>query len=130
MGSGREVDARASPNHSACVSIEQGQDWSGWGRWLSFTVAALLILLSIPLVMLNMASAGWDIFLALLLFASVASGHKKAPLIAIILSVLMAIRAVAAIAAGATALETALAVCLLALTGAAAYDLQRQARSA
>jgi asparagine N-glycosylation enzyme membrane subunit Stt3 len=111
------------------MSADQEQDWSGWGRWLSFVLAALLIFLSIPLVVLNAASAGWNIFLALLLFAAVASGHKKAPQIAMVVAVLMAVRLVGALAARADVLDITIAVFLLALASAGAYDLRRQARS-
>ena len=112
------------------MDAEQEQVWSGWGRWLSFIVAVLLILLSIPMVLLNMAAAGWNIFLGLLLFAAVASGHPKAPLIAIILSVVMAIRLVLTLAGGAAALDLAVGAGLLVLTSAAAYQLWQQASSA
>ena len=78
-------------------------------------------------VVLNMAAAGWNIFLGLLLFATVASGHPKAPLIAIIASVIMAIRLVLTLAIGAAALDIAVGVLLLVLTGAAAHQLRKQA---
>ena len=100
------------------------------GRWLSFVVAALLLLLSIPLVVLNMAAAGWNIFLGLLLFAAVASGHAKAPLIAIILSVVLAIRLVLTLASRAAVLAVAPGAGLLVLTSAAAYHLRQQSASA
>lgn len=126
----RDIDAADSPNHSGRVDGEQEHVWSGWGRWLSFVVAALLILFSIPLVILNMAAAGWNIFLGLLLFAAVASGHAKAPLIAIILSVVMAIRLVLTLASGAAALDLAASAGLFVLTSAAAYQLRQQSASA
>ena len=109
---------------------EQEHVWRGSGRWLSFVAAALLILLSIPLVVLNMAAVGWNIFLGLLLFAAVASGHPKAPLIATILSVVMAIRLVLTLASGAVALDIAVGAGLLVLTSAAAFQLRQQAPSA
>lgn len=90
----------------------------------------MLLMLSIPLVLLNAASAGWNIFLGLLLFAAVASGHKKAPLVAIILAVLMGIRLVLALAMGASFLDILVDAVLLLLTAAAAYDLRRQSMSA
>jgi hypothetical protein len=77
-----------------------------------------------------MAAAGWDIFLGLLLFAAVASGHAKAPLIAIILSVVLTIRLVLKLASGAAALDVALGAGLLALTSAAAFNLRQQSASA
>jgi hypothetical protein len=105
-------------------------EWTGWGKWLSFAVAAMLLMFSIPVVLLNGAAAGWNIFLALLLFAAVASGHKKAPLAAIILCGLMAIRLVLAFTMGAAVLDIVSDALLVMLTAAAAYDLRRQAASA
>jgi hypothetical protein len=124
-----DIDASGSLNHPGNVNGEQEHVWTGSGRWLSFVVAALLILLSIPLVVLNMAAAGWNIFLALVLFAAVASGHPKAPLIAIILSVVMAIRLVLTLASGAAAMDIAVGAGLVVLTSAAAYQLRQQAAS-
>jgi hypothetical protein len=109
---------------------EQEHVWAGRGRWLSFVVAALLIVLSIPFVLLNMATAGWNIFLGLLLFGAVASGNRTAPLIAIILCVILAIRLVLGIATGAAVLDIAVGGGLLLLSSAAAFHLRRQAASA
>lgn len=129
MGGKADIDASGYLNHFGRVNGEQEHVWSGWGRWLSFAVATLLILLSIPLVVLNMAAAGWNIFLGLLLFAAVASSHRKAPLIAIILSVVMAIRLVLTLASGAAALDIAVGAGLVVLASAAAYQLRQQAAS-
>lgn len=129
MGSGHLVDPLPGFCKLGDVSSEDQREWAGWGRWLSFAVAAMLLMLSIPLVLLNAASAGWNIFLGLLLFAAVASGHKKAPLIAIIMAVLMAIRLVLALAMGASFLDILGDAVLLLLTAAAAYDLRRQSMS-
>ena len=64
----------------------------GIGRWLSFAVAALLVALSIPAFATDDASAGWNIFLGLLLFGFVASGHRRAPLMVGVVAALTALR--------------------------------------
>ena len=110
------------------LSRTRGRVGLGWDG-LSFAAGVLLIALSLPLVPFKTASAGWNIILALLLIVSVASGHKKAPMVAIIVSMFMAIRLVVALASGAMAISVALAVCLFAFTAAAALDLRQQARS-
>jgi len=104
--------------------------WRGWGRWLSFLTAALLILIAIPGVFINSlgAAAGWNIFLGLLLFGSIASDNKRAPLLAAILAGLMALRLLIAIALGARLPDLSIAGLLLVLTAGIAFDLRRQAR--
>jgi hypothetical protein len=60
--------------------------WSGWGRWLSFVLAGFMVL-SAPMFDRDLgAAAGWNIFLGLLLFGTIASNHRKAPLLLIILA--------------------------------------------
>lgn len=104
--------------------------WTGWGRWLSYAVAALLIVYSISLVVLNEPAAGWNIFLALLLFAAVASGHKRAPGVAVVLTVLMALRFGVTLMSGTMTLDIVITGTLFVLSAAAAYHLRRQAMSA
>jgi hypothetical protein len=94
-----------------------------------FAVAALLIILSIPLVLQNSPAAGWNIFLGLLLFGAVASGNKHAPTVALVLAAIFAVRCVVGtIGAGlvAGAIEAVFAVA----TAAAGFHLRQQARSA
>lgn len=77
--------------------MEENQiEWAGAGRWLSFAGSALLVLSGIPAILGSSGgiTAGWNIFLGLLLFGSVASGSKFAPKAAIIVAALMLLRSV------------------------------------
>jgi hypothetical protein len=66
--------------------------WHGTGRWLSFAVAALFILLAIPDFANDDPAAGWNIFLGLLLFGVMAAGSRRAPLVVLVLTLLMVLR--------------------------------------
>ena len=103
--------------------------WSGWGRWMLFAVAALLIILSIPLVLENSAAAGWNIFFGLLLFGAVASRNKHAPTVALVLAAIFVLRCVVAVI-GAGLVEGAIEAVFAVATGAAGFRLRQQARSA
>lgn len=102
--------------------------WAGWGRWLSFLVSALLILLAVPYVMdyREGAAAGWNIFLGLLLFGAIASGNRHASTLTLVLVGLMAIRLTLATLIGASIFMIASNLLLLILVSMAAYDLRRQ----
>jgi hypothetical protein len=107
--------------------MEEQIEWSGMGRWLSFLFTALMILVAIPGVFSHEfgAAAGWNLFLGLLMFGFVAAGHRKAPLLAAILTVLMLLRLVLGAIAGGGWAILADAVLLLVIAGAA-YDLRQQ----
>lgn len=66
--------------------------WHGTGRWLSFAVAAVFILLAIPDIANDNPAAGWNIFLGLLLFGAMAAGSRRAPLLLLVLTLLMVLR--------------------------------------
>lgn len=112
------------------VSADQNTTWTGLGRWLLIGLGIMLIFLAIPLVFSreNGAAAGWNIFLGLLAIGAIASGNRKAPLLALILAALMAIRLIVAIIAGASGLVLAGSLVLLAIAAGAALDLRKQAR--
>ena len=101
--------------------------WSGWGRWLSFALAAALILFTVPMIRANANIGGWRVFLAVLLIGAVASGHRSAPMTALLISAFIALQLAFALALGVApnALSAAL---LLALGIGAAWDLRRQAK--
>lgn len=101
--------------------------WTGPGRWLAFLSAGLLILLSIPMIMANTAAAGWNIFLALLLFGTVVSDSRHAPAAAILLTILMLLRLILALLSGAWFVEDLLTHAVLALLlGTTAWLLRKQ----
>jgi len=104
--------------------------WTGLGKWLSFLSAAILILVAVPFVLDRAAAAraGWNIFLGLLLFGVIASGNRRAPLLALALAVLMAARVAVAVAIGPDGFaDIGLPLLLCATTALAAYDLRKQA---
>jgi hypothetical protein len=103
--------------------------WRGSGRWLSFVLAGLLIVLSIPLVFdrVNGAAAGWNIFLGLLLFGTIASNQPKAPVLALIMTGLMGLRFLLAVVFHPELFGLALTGFSLTLAAAATYDLRKQA---
>jgi hypothetical protein len=101
--------------------------WSGTGRWLSFTVAALLILFSIPSIAADDASAGWNIFLGLLLFGFVASGHRRAPMMIGVVTALTALRLIVGLVVERSAIEAIADALLLTLLFFAWQDIRRQA---
>jgi len=107
-------------------------EWKGWGRWLSFATSALLILIAVPFVFDHGLGsyAGWNIFLGLLLFGTITSGNRKAPLLALILTGLMALRLVVGIVSGSNVIEVVMGLLMLAMTTGAAYDLRKQVTSA
>ena len=95
-----------------------------------FAVAAFLVLSSVPLLLANSAGAGWNIFLGLLLFGVLAANDERAPNVAYILAVILAIRALAGIGWGASLLDALIHAILAGATVAAAHDLRKQAGSA
>jgi hypothetical protein len=103
--------------------------WRGIGRWLSFAVAALLIVLSVPAFATNEASAGLNIFLGLLLFGFVASGHRRAPLMVGIVTALTALRLIVGLVVERNAVEAIADALLLILLMFAWQDVRRQAAS-
>ena len=106
--------------------------WTGLGRWLLIGLGVFMILVAVPAVFSreNGAAAGWDIFLGLLAIGTVASGDRKAPLLALILAALMALRLIATIASGAKVLDLVGALVFLFMAAGAAYDLRTQSKSA
>jgi hypothetical protein len=100
--------------------------WRGVGRWLSFAVAALLIIVAIANFGTNDAAVGWDIFLGLLLFGAVASGYRRAPLLLLVLLGLMALRLFVALAVERNIIEAVSGGVLLILLFFAWQDLRRQ----
>jgi hypothetical protein len=111
------------------MSLEQQVHWRGWGRWTLFIVAALLLILSVPLVLENSAAAGWNIFFGLLLFGAVASDTAQAPAIAFTLAALFLLRSVVALSSGAGLFAGGIEAGLALAVGAAAFDLRRQRMS-
>jgi hypothetical protein len=103
--------------------------WRGVGRWLSFAVAVLLVVLSIPAFATDDASAGWNIFLGLLLFGFIASGHRRAPLMIGIIAALTALRLIVALAIERNAIGAIVEALLLILLFVAWQDIRRQAAS-
>lgn len=110
------------------MAADKTVDWTGLGRWLSFAAAGILIIVAIPLIFVHAtgAVAGWNIFLGLLLFGSVASGNIRAPTVAAAIFALMAIRLTIAIVAGAAYADIGISALLLAVIGFAAWDLRQQ----
>ena len=113
------------------MQADQEINWTGWGRWLSFTLSAVLILVAIPAVFDHHegAAAGWNIFLGLLMFGAVASGNRKAPKLAIVLTILMAVRVLIAIIFMPNIGNLLLAAFCCAIAAAAAYGLREQAKT-
>jgi lysylphosphatidylglycerol synthetase-like protein (DUF2156 family) len=101
--------------------------WQGVGRWFSYAVAALLVIIAIPSFATNDAAAGWNIFLGLLLFGGVASGSRRAPLLLLVLIGLMLLRVLVALAAERNVVEAVGDGILLILLFFAWQDLRRQA---
>lgn len=100
--------------------------WTGEARWLTFAVALLLFVTGIVFVGINVPFAGWNIFLGLLLFGSVASGYIHAPRTVKLVGILMAIRVVFALFAQDAAGVIISATACVAL-GFAWRDFKRQA---
>ena len=114
--------------HVLYMATDNGIEWIGIGKWLSFTAAGLLILLAIPFIFDHASgvAAGWNIFLGLLLFGAIASGNARAPTIATVIAGLMAVRLIVAIAMGAGAADVLVGVIVLAVVGLSAWDLRKQ----
>lgn len=102
--------------------------WRGVGRWLSFVAAGLLMLISTPAVFSHAfgATAGWNIFLGLLLIGGIASGHRKAPLLAGVLCALMLFRLILSLVAG-SMIDAAFNLLLLGMLLAVWQSLRKQA---
>ena len=112
--------------------------WRGPGRWLSITVAGLLVALAMIGLWVGLSQAystvmevavGWNLFLGLILIGAIISGSKHAPALTMIISFLMMIRAVLGVVAGASPIGILLDVLFTVLIGLAAFDLRRQARA-
>ena len=101
--------------------------WEGAGKWLSFAVAALLVVVAIPSIATNNPAAGWNIFLGLLLFGFVASGNRRAPALVLALLGLMVLRLVVALTVQRNVIEAAGDGVLLIPLFFAWRDLKRQA---
>ena len=113
-------------------------DWRGWGRWLSLGTAGLLILLAVAGMLIGLrrgsasateASAGWDLFLGLILFGTIISGSRRAPFLATVVAFLMAIRVVLGMAIGRPVIGVLIDVVLMLVVGFAALDLRRQTKT-
>jgi hypothetical protein len=105
--------------------------WSGRGRWLAFGLAGFMVLsAAFTSGRWDGPSIGWNIFLGLLLFGTIASNHRKAPLLLIILAARTALGIALGLFSGLTPLDAALNVVLLVVAVGAAYDLGRQLRLA
>ena len=104
--------------------------WSGWGKWLSFALAIFLMLLALPLMLHRAtgAAAGWNIFLGLLIFGSVVSNNKRAPLLLVIIAVLMFVRFVFTIIYYDTTPDIIISSILVIFSVLTAFDLRRQDR--
>lgn len=89
--------------------MDEQVQWSGFGRWLSFVIAAVFILGAIPDFARNDPAAGWNIFLGLLLFGLVAAGSRRAPLLLLALTVLMVLRMTMSLMSGHFAVIDAIA---------------------
>lgn len=100
--------------------------WQGAGRWLSFAVAALLVILAVPSLETDDAAVGWNVFLGLLLFGAVASGYRRAPLVLLVLFCLMLLRLVVAMAIEQNIIASATDGVLLIPLFFAWQDLKRQ----
>jgi hypothetical protein len=103
--------------------------WQGMGRWLSFAVAAALIVASVPDVLENNSAAGWNLFLGLLLLGAVASGNRQAPLLLGVLTALMALRLVIGLAVERDVARVIPDVILLVAVACAWLQIRRQAIS-
>ena len=101
--------------------------WRGLGRWLSFAVAALLVIAAIPDFATDDAAAGWNIFLGLLLFGVIASGSRRAPLLLLVLLGLMVVRLISALAVERTIISGVTNGAPLLLLFVAWLDLRKQA---
>lgn len=104
--------------------------WTGIGRWLAFAVAAGMIVLAIPLIVSNVAAGGWNVFLGLLLFGVTVSGNRHAPMLAYILAMLFAIRAVLALVLEADFIGAAIEAGFCAAIAVAASHLDHQKAAA
>lgn len=107
--------------------MDEQVQWRGVGRWLSFFVAALLVIAAIPNLPKNDAAAGWNIFLGLLLFGVVASGNRRAPLFLVVLIGLLALRLIFALANEGTLISAVTNLVPLLLLLVAWVDLRKQA---
>ena len=103
--------------------------WQGLGRWLSFAVAVLLVVLSIPAFATDDASAGWNIFLGLLLFGFIASGHRRAPVMVGVIAALTALRLIVGLVIERNLVGAIAEALLLLLLLVAYWDIRRQAAS-
>ena len=76
--------------------MENEAEFTGAGRWMSFLGGGLLILFAVPFIFSQgqQASAGWSIFLGLLLIGSVASNNKNAGKIAVGTAAVLILRVV------------------------------------
>lgn len=125
-----DIDRSGAVSHSDLMIEEHDAVWTGLGRWLLIGLGIILIVLSVPVVFspANGAAAGWNIFLGLLAIGAVASGNRKAPLLALILAALMATRLIFSIIYGAGVLALAGSLILFLIAAGAAYDLRKQTR--
>ena len=101
--------------------------WQGVGRWLSFAVAALLVIVAIPSFVTDDPAVGWNIFLGLLLFGVIASGNRRAPLLLLVLLGLMVVRLLVALVAERNIIAAVTDGVLLIPLFFAWQDLRRQA---
>lgn len=112
------------------MSTGKTYEWTGLGRWLAFATAAGMILLSIPLIVSNVAAGGWNVFLGLLLFGVTVSGNRHAPMLAYVLAILFAIRAVLAVLLEADFIGAAIEGVSCAVIAVAASQLDHQKAAA
>ncbi|WP_422058579.1 hypothetical protein [Sphingomonas sp.] len=114
----------------SAMNTGKAYQWTGLGRWLAFATAAAMMLFSIPLIVTNVAAGGWNVFLGLLLFGVIASGNRHAPMVAYVLSILLALRAVIAVLLEADFIGAAIEGIFCAVTAVAASQLDHQKAAA
>jgi uncharacterized membrane protein YfcA len=110
--------------------MDEQVHWRGAGRWLSFAIAGLFLLAAIPDFAGDAPGAGWNIFLGLLLFAVMAAGSRRAPLLLLVFLWLTVLRVVLAFIGGHFGLGDAV-LNFIVLTGlfVAWLDLRKQSAS-
>jgi hypothetical protein len=103
--------------------------WSGVGRWLSFAVAAVLIVTAIPEMSAHALLGAWDLFLGLLLVGAVVSGYRQTPSLVGVLTAMMVLRLFFAMFAERNAVVAGIDALLLVPLFIAWRDFRRQAAS-
>lgn len=110
------------------IAMEQQVEWRGAGRWMAFAGGGLLLVaanfqMAVPLEAID---AGCSIFLGLILIATVASGSRSAPYIALGLAIVLLLRAIVIPLLGGTPDAFLMAFIPLLPIAFAAWDLRAQ----